>query len=86
VGFSTVLKMRYSDAMKNAPDPAATAALERFRAQRVTALYRLDLIDQGAVITYEDGTPVDMASEKTRLQAVVADMDRRIARLERSVG
>jgi hypothetical protein len=29
---------------------------------------------------------VDMASEKTRLQAVVADMDRRIARLERSVG
>ena len=72
--------------MVQTPDPAAVAALERFKAQLVTALYRLDLIDQGAVITYEDGTPVDMASEKTRLQAVVADMDRRIARLERSVG
>lgn len=72
--------------MVQTPDPAAVAALERFKARRVTALYRLDLIDQGAVITYEDGTPVDMASEKTRLQAVVADMDRRIARLERSVG
>ena len=72
--------------MVQTPDPAAVAALARFKAQRVTALYRLDLIDQGAVITYEDGTPVDMASEKTRLQAMVADMDRRIARLERSVG
>jgi exonuclease VII small subunit len=27
-----------------------------------------------------------MASEKARLEAVVADMDRRIARLERSAG
>ena len=56
--------------------------LERFRAARVTALYRLDLIAKGAVIRYEDGTPIDMASEKARLEEVVADMDRRIARLE----
>ncbi|QTC91251.1 hypothetical protein [Brevundimonas goettingensis] len=56
--------------------------LERFKAQRVTALFRLDLIEKGAQISYEDGTPVDMASEKARLQEVVADMDRRIAWLE----
>ena len=56
--------------------------LERFKAARVTAIYRLDLIATGAQITYEDGTPVDMASEKARLEEVVADMDRRIARLE----
>ena len=56
--------------------------LERFKAQRVTAIYRLDLIEKGATITYDDGTPVDMASEKARLQAVVADMDRRIAWIE----
>jgi len=67
------------------PDPEA-AALERFKAQRVTAIYRLDLIAKGATISYEDGTPIDMASEKARLEAVVADMDRRIARLERSAG
>ncbi|MBB3873478.1 MAG: hypothetical protein KYX67_06895 [Brevundimonas sp.] len=70
----------------SAPDPAAQAALERFKTQRVTAIYRLDLIAQGATISYEDGTPVDMASEKTRLEAVVADMDRRIAQLERAAG
>lgn len=58
--------------------------LERFKAARVTALYRLDLIEKGAQLTYEDGTPVDMASEKARLEQVVADMDRRITRLEAS--
>ena len=68
------------------PDPAAVAALDRFKAQRVTAIYRLDLIAKGAVISYEDGTPVDMASEKARLEQMVADMDRRIARLERTLG
>ena len=68
------------------PDPAAVAALDRFRAQRVTAIYRLDLIAKGAVISYEDGTPVDMASEKARLEQMVADMDRRIAQLERTLG
>lgn len=56
--------------------------LERFKAARVTAIYRLDLIAKGAQITYDDGTPVDMADEKQRLEAVVADMDRRIAKLE----
>ena len=75
-----------SQAPNSAPDPAARAALERFKAQRVTAIYRLDLIAQGATIAYEDGTPVDMVSEKARLEAVVADMDRRIARLERAAG
>jgi hypothetical protein len=56
--------------------------LERFKAQRVTALFRLDLIEKGAQITYNDDTPVDMASEKARLEEVVADMDRRIAWIE----
>ncbi|WP_339872147.1 hypothetical protein [uncultured Brevundimonas sp.] len=60
--------------------------LERFRARRVTAIFRLDLISKGAQITYEDGTPVDMASEKQRLEGVVADMDRRIEKLERTEG
>lgn len=69
------------------PTPAdVAAALERFKAQRVTAIYRLDLIAKGATISYEDGAPVDMVSEKARLEAVVADMDRRIARLERAAG
>lgn len=36
------------------------------------------------MISYEDGTPVDMASEKARLEQMVADMDRRIAQLERA--
>ena len=72
--------------MIQTPDPAAAAALERFKAQRVTAIYRLDLIAKGATISYEDGTPIDMASEKARLETVVADMDRRIAQLERTAG
>ncbi len=56
--------------------------LDRFKAARTTAIYRLDLIAKGAQITYDDGTPVDMADEKRRLEEVVADMDRRIAKLE----
>lgn len=56
--------------------------LERFRAARVTALYRLDLIDKGAQLHYEDGSPVDMKSEAQRLKDQVADMDRRIRNLE----
>lgn len=68
-----------------APDPAALAALDRFKAQRVTALYRLDLIARGATLSYEDGTPIDMASEKARLEEMAADLDRRIARLERDL-
>jgi hypothetical protein len=60
----------------------ADSELERFRAARVTAIHRLDLIAKGAQLTYDDGTAVDMASERGRLEQVVADMDRRIARLE----
>jgi hypothetical protein len=66
--------------------PDSNSELERFRARRVTAIYRLDLISKGAQITYEDGTPVDMTSEKQRLEAVVADMDRRIEKLEQAEG
>lgn len=58
------------------------AELERFKATRVTALYRLDLIEKGAQLTYEDGSPVDMKSEARRLKEQVADMDRRIAKTE----
>lgn len=56
--------------------------LEKLKARRVTALYRLDLIGKGARLTYEDGTPVDMKSEQARLEEMVADLDRRITRLE----
>ena len=59
--------------------------LDRLTARRVNMLYRLGLITQGAQLTYEDGTPIDMASEKTRLEAVVADLDRRIEALGRTV-
>jgi hypothetical protein len=60
----------------------ADSELEQLKARRVTALYRLDLIGKGAQLTYEDGTPVDMKSEQARLEEMVADLDRRIARLE----
>lgn len=60
----------------------ADTELDRFKAARDTAIHRLDLIAKGARIAYEDGTPVDMASEKARLEQVIADMDRRIAKLE----
>ena len=56
--------------------------LERLKARRVTALYRLDLIGKGAQLSYDDGTPVDMRSEQVRLEEMVAVLDRRIARLE----
>ena len=59
--------------------------LEKLKARRVTALYRLDLIGKGAQLTYEDGTPVDMKSEQARLDEMVADLDRRIVRLEASL-
>ena len=61
----------------------ADSELDRLKARRVTALYRLDLIARGARLSYEDGTPIDMASEKARLDGVVADLDRRIEVLER---
>ena len=61
---------------------ADDSELERLKARRTTALYRLDLIGKGAQITYEDGAPVDMKSEQARLEEMVADLDRRITRLE----
>ena len=61
---------------------AADNELERLKTRRVTALYRLDLIGKGAQLTYEDGTPVDMKSEQARLEEMVAELDRRIARAE----
>lgn len=56
--------------------------LERLKARRTTALYRLDLIGKGAQLTYDDGAPVDMKSELARLETMVAELDRRITRLE----
>ncbi len=64
---------------------ADAAELDRLKARRVTMIYRLDLIAKGAQLTYDDGTPVDMASEKARLEAEVANLDRRIEVLERTV-
>ena len=63
----------------------ADSELEQLKARRVTALYRLDLIGKGAQIAYDDGTPVDMKSEQARLEEMVADLDRRIAKLETTV-
>ena len=63
----------------------ADSELDQLKARRVTALYRLDLIGKGAQITYDDGTPVDMESEQARLEEMVADLDRRIAKLETTV-
>ena len=51
-----------------------------------TLLYRLDLIAKGAQITYDDGTPVDMASEKARLEDEVARLDRKIPSLQPPAG
>ncbi len=65
---------------------ADVGQLERLKARRVTTIYRLDLIARGATLTYDDGAPVDMASEQARLEAVVADLDRRIEALERLAG
>lgn len=61
---------------------AGASEVERLKARRVTALYRLDLIGKGARLTYDDGTPVDMMSEQARLEEMVAELDRRITRAE----
>jgi hypothetical protein len=58
---------------------AEQTELDRLTARRVTLIYRLDLIAKGATLNYEDGTPVDMASEKTRLEDEIARLDRKIA-------
>ena len=60
--------------------------IERLVARRVTLIHRLDLITQGAQLKYDDGSPVDMVSEKSRLQDEVARLDRRIAVLGPAAG
>lgn len=60
--------------------------LGRLIDRRTTLLYRLDLIEKGAQITYDDGSPVDMASEKARLQDEVARLDRKILSLQPPAG
>lgn len=64
---------------------ASDTDLDRLTARRVTILYRLEMIARGAQLTYEDGMPIDMASEKARLDDIVADLDRRIEALTRTV-
>lgn len=60
--------------------------LERLIERRVTLIHRLDLIAKGAQITYDDGTPVDMASEQARLESEITRLDRKILALQPSAG
>lgn len=60
--------------------------LDRLIDRRVTLIHRLDLIAKGAQITYDDGTPVDMASEKARLESEVTRLDRKIFALQPPAG
>jgi hypothetical protein len=60
--------------------------LERLAARRVTLIYRLDMIAKGATLTYDDGTPVDMKSEKARLEDEVKRLDRKITLLGPAAG
>ncbi|RZJ45748.1 MAG: hypothetical protein EON87_06700 [Brevundimonas sp.] len=60
--------------------------LERLTARRVTLIYRLDLISKGATLSYDDGTPIDMTSEKARLEDEVKRLDRKIALLGPAAG
>lgn len=55
--------------------------LERLTDRRAILAHRLDLIAKGARLTYDDGTPVDMASEQARLEDEVARLDHKIALL-----
>jgi hypothetical protein len=60
--------------------------LDRLTERRTTLIYRLDLISKGAQISYEDGTPVDMKSEKARLEDEVKRLDRKILGLQPPAG
>jgi hypothetical protein len=60
--------------------------LERLTARRVTLIYRLDLIAKGATLNYDDGTPIDMASEQARMEDEVARLDRKILTLQPPAG
>ncbi|RZJ46949.1 MAG: hypothetical protein EON87_02695 [Brevundimonas sp.] len=65
---------------------AEQTELGRLIDRRTTLLYRLDLIAKGAQITYDDGSPVDMASEKARLEDEVERLDRKILALQPPAG
>ena len=60
--------------------------LDRLTDRRVTLIHRLHMIANGACLTYDDGTPIDMASEKARLEDEVARLDRKIALLGPAAG
>lgn len=60
--------------------------LERLIERRVTLIHGLDLIAKGAQITYDDGTPVDMASEQARLESEITRLDRKILALQPPAG
>ena len=64
----------------------ADGELERLIDRRVTLIHRLDLIAKGAQITYDDGTPVDMASEQARLESEITRLDRKILALQPPAG
>lgn len=65
---------------------ADDSELGRLIDRRTTLIYRLDLIGKGAQISYDDGTPVDMASEKARLEDEVERLDRKILALQPPAG
>lgn len=60
--------------------------LIRLMDRRSTLARRLGLIARGARLTYEDGTSVDMASEKGRLEDELAHIDRKIALMGSAAG
>lgn len=65
---------------------ATDSELARLIDRRVTLIHRLDLIAKGAQITYDDGTPVDMASEQARLESEISRLDRKILALQPPAG
>lgn len=64
----------------------ADPELERLTLRRTTLAHRLNLIAMGAKISYADGTPVDMVSEKARLEDEVKRLDRKIFTLQPPAG
>lgn len=65
---------------------ATDSELARLIDRRVTLIHRLHLIAKGAQITYDDGTPVDMASEQARLESEISRLDRKILALQPPAG
>ena len=60
--------------------------LERLTTRRSALAHRLNLIAMGAKISYADGTPIDMANEKARLEDEVKRLDRKILALQPPAG